>query len=1112
LPLARPGGIVCRVPKPFLFLAFANDRQDDLEYLRNLPFEAEQLRRTLDREPYRWGVILRSNATASQIFEVFQDARYRGAIAVFHYGGHADCSSLLLEDAKGRPAPALADGLAAFLGQQQGLRLVFLNGCSTSAQAALLHEAGVTIVVTTSTDILDDVAIAFAGHFYHAFAHGAGVASAFAQAEAAVRSSHGKQLRRLRKETNAAESSWPWHLSFKPGSEEMASWSLADAIGDPLWGLPAPPRSELPPSPFRHLLPFGKEHCELFFGRGAEIRAIYDRLTTAEAPPILLVYGQTGVGKSSLLASGLIPRLESTHEVRAGKRPDDADLPTTVRRLAQAASDRPTVLVLDQLEEVYTKPRLSGEFPEFVQELKRVIGDGASRSRTRVVLAFRKEWFAEINGALVAAGLPFAKVFIGRLDRSGVMEAVLGPASAPRLKQHFRLQVDDGVADRIATELLADSGSAVAPMLQILLHRMWEEAIRDTASPDPRFTQASLNGLLAKGIQLGDFLDQQIGALSRSHPQAVANGLLLDLLAFHTTELGTATSRSVEDTTREYGGRGEVQPLIRSAIDSYLLVEDGAAPVTGTGGHPVRLVHDTLAPIVRMRIERSVQAGPRARRVLEERAVDWAGGRTGRPFDREDLRLVEAGKAGMRSWVSDEIRLIVASKKREGRASMTRVISVIVLIVTVVALGLLVAGELAAYRAKSNDLALQATNRGQFTINAPPGARYIGARRVPSESGKEPWKPGDIMLYTDQLEVKLQAGYYVLEYVVGDATYQFGLRSTGYGDNRTVALPAPIIRPGFVFVPGGTVPVGDGLGIGYENESPRSPVLLEPYLISREVVPAAEIALSVRDFLRRRDRLTWLEAVKLAEAKGARLPSAAEWEWAATLGVLDWSSYPRFEWTGTRDFPLPYVGEDGRENRYALDETRLVRGGWVTEDSVAADDNKLVTVSRDFDSVWTTAAAESYARPSRTNAAFVDAFYPVRLVAVPDTATGQEDVNSGDQLSPAAVFEPDKSQVKNTDSIRIRTFIARHVGKRWCRLIIITPYTSAAGSWDYSMHLGSRRAADVHRLIVQEGIDPDRIRIDISGADRQSVGASGPMSQLKNRVDIDVKANSCPVG
>jgi hypothetical protein len=113
---------------------------------------------------------------------------------------------------------------------------------------------------------------------------------------------------------------WPWELHIKPGAEPARHWNLPEAAGDPLFGLPALPRLDLPESPFRHLSWFDREHAEVFFGRAFQVRELYDRVTAPDAPPILLFYGQSGVGKSSVLAAGLLPRLEARHRVHYLRR------------------------------------------------------------------------------------------------------------------------------------------------------------------------------------------------------------------------------------------------------------------------------------------------------------------------------------------------------------------------------------------------------------------------------------------------------------------------------------------------------------------------------------------------------------------------------------------------------------------------------------------------------------------------------------------------------------------------------------------------------------------------------------------------------------------------
>ncbi len=78
------------------------------------------------------------NTTTREILDVFQHPEYRNRIATFHYGGHANGFQLLLESPEGKASPAYSGGFAQFLGEQTGLQLVFLNGCSTEPPA---HES-----------------------------------------------------------------------------------------------------------------------------------------------------------------------------------------------------------------------------------------------------------------------------------------------------------------------------------------------------------------------------------------------------------------------------------------------------------------------------------------------------------------------------------------------------------------------------------------------------------------------------------------------------------------------------------------------------------------------------------------------------------------------------------------------------------------------------------------------------------------------------------------------------------------------------------------------------------------------------------------------------------
>ena len=680
---------------PIIVLAFANE-QEGRRYLRDLP---EELRRLQDilKDAERNGLCrleLLPNATLDQIFDVF--TRNRDQVTILHYAGHADSGRLLLESNAAGGAPAHAAGLATFLGQCGGLQLVFLNGCSTRAQVARLIEAGVAAVIATARAIDDGMARAFAVAFYTELASGFPLRAAYEKARGRVLAAHDTVPEayyghRDLGTASAAESAnpdptddhgFPWE--FRPGTELVERWSLPDAAGNPEFGLPRLPDRDLPETPFRHLNWFTAEHAEVFFGRGYQVRELYEQVTDTSGPPILLLYGASGVGKSSLLDAGLMPRLESGGSaVRYCRRDQQKGLLGTLRgalelgaeptalgevwRAEEARLGKPLVIFLDQVEEVFTRPDAAQphELDELLTGLVAALGNRETRPRGKLVLGFRKEWLAELDRRLAEAKLPRTPVFLQPLDRRGIISAIGGPARPGRLQRQYRLSIQDGLPEVIADDLLADAGSALSSTLQVLLAKMWERARQ--ANPDqPRFDRAIYEALKAQGYLLKDVLDEGLKNIGRWNPAVEQSGLALDVLVYHTTDLGTSAQRTRAELAARYAHQaGVLDGLLSQCKDNYLIVEAEPHPESPT--RSTRLAHDLLAPLVQQRFRLSVAPGQRARRLLENRVPDWADGKTGPHLDRADLATVVEGASGMRAWADDEDRLVKASRAEDER-------------------------------------------------------------------------------------------------------------------------------------------------------------------------------------------------------------------------------------------------------------------------------------------------------------------------------------------------------------------------------------------------------------------------------------------------------------
>ncbi len=690
-----------RPPPPVVFLVYANDRVDPARHLRNLKQEIDGIREALRpaEEAGLCEVIFEPNASAEQVFRVFCTQKYRNRIAVLHYAGHADDDHLLLETATGGHGAAGAAGLAEFLGLQRGLQLVFLNGCSTEAQIEGLLDTGCRAVIGTSREIDDEVAMGFAKRFYAGLAsgqlgaNGTGLQQAFDEAVAATKTERSAENPRglywggIELSAATAER-WPWTLEL--ADEGAAVWNLARAAGDPLFGLPPLPDLDPPPSPFLGLHWFERSHAHVFFGRGAEIRRLYDAVTDPDGAPIVLFYGQSGVGKSSILDAGLLPRLEEGHQICYLRRDKDRGLLGTLKsafggdggdlraawHAAEGGEQGRPLIVLDQVEEVYTRPNEDqpNELQDLTDTLKQLFAHREMRPKGHLILGFRKEWQPDITERLKERDLRWQQLFVEPIDRAGIVEAITGPVGSEALRREYRLEIDDGLAEEIADDLLADRGSPVAPTLQILLTKLWDQ-VED--HDRRRFTRDLYLNLKGEGILLGDFLDQQLGKIKETRPDVVKSGLALDVLAHHTTPKGFAAQCTEEALTERYSNNAErLPPLIAECKRRSLLADlppiPDQPPQKGS-----RLAHDTLAPLVRERFEESVRPAQQARRILENRVSSWRKDNRGPVLDEEDLRIVEEGVMHMRdidagSKQNDEAHLIKVSrdarrKKRRNR-------------------------------------------------------------------------------------------------------------------------------------------------------------------------------------------------------------------------------------------------------------------------------------------------------------------------------------------------------------------------------------------------------------------------------------------------------------
>ena len=429
---------------------------------------------------------------------------------------------------------------------------------------------------------------------------------------------------------------------------------------DPLQDLPLPAEltSKMPPegAPYVGLRPFARADAAIFFGRSQQILELYHRI--GEGKRLILFYGSSGVGKSSLLFAGLFPRLEGKRQRYYHRRNKEIGLTAGLASIITELRDSSerSLVMLDQVEEMFTDPNPSipDEPQHFAQELDYAI---EQFPRTQFILSFRSDYFVEVENLMRQQRLLFTKYQLKPLNRAGILEAVRG-VTKTELNDQFGLEIPEEVCQALADQLATDPATPLVPLLQAQLRLLWDRACEQRATPYAPVVIGP--DLLEKYGQesLGAFLDNQLARLETGRWQAaLKNGLVYDLLYLFTTDRATAASHPESGIAALYM-KPDVGELMPELQNLYLLVIEESAD-----GRRIRLAHDALAPVVRERFHDSDAPAQRAWRILEAKSKDIAARRPVE-FSNTDVLAVRDGLPWMRRISAEEERAIEASKLR----------------------------------------------------------------------------------------------------------------------------------------------------------------------------------------------------------------------------------------------------------------------------------------------------------------------------------------------------------------------------------------------------------------------------------------------------------------
>lgn len=395
-------------------------------------------------------------------------------------------------------------------------------------------------------------------------------------------------------------------------------------------------------TPYVGLVPYDEADADFFFGRDEEKRIVTGNL---RASRLTIVYGSSGVGKTSLLRAGVVNDLRRQMLEGAQAVPDRAPFAVCVfgawrddpvaglmaalhttavealggRELAPWAWGDPVVptlrawtervrtllVVLDQFEDYFLYHGDTNGSDDFAHELAAVVNE--PNLHVNVLLAIRDDAWSKLDHFEGHIPRLFANyIRVEHLSRAAAREAIVRPIvewnrrlpeNEPRylLEPALVEEVIDAAASGGLTRTARTEGIE-APFLQLVMQRLWRAAVDSESHELNRATLERLGG--AHEIVEHHLLDALDGLNRREQLVAAM------LFRFLVTQSKTKISHSAGDLaewTRQPEGE------VTAALEKLCRPESGrilrrVPPANESEPMRYELFHDVLAePIVEWR-------------------------------------------------------------------------------------------------------------------------------------------------------------------------------------------------------------------------------------------------------------------------------------------------------------------------------------------------------------------------------------------------------------------------------------------------------------------------------------------------------------------------------
>ena len=378
--------------------------------------------------------------------------------------------------------------------------------------------------------------------------------------------------------------------------------------------------------PYRGLQAFSTEDSASFFGREKLVDAFINRL---RVQPSISVVGRSGAGKSSFVHAGVIPALPAGWRAVV-MRPGSAPIATLVARLeavgvgavgleaalrrdrnvlgewlrARATSSGPILLVVDQLEELFTLCSDAEDRRAFAEAV--VAAARSPDDPVRVVFTLRDDFLIR------AEQVPALRNRIGQS-----LQLLTVPAADDLIRilvepaRRVGYEFDDPDLPAEMVKAIVDQPGALA-LLSFTASRLWE--LRDRHFK--QLTRTAYRSLGGVGGALAQHAERTVEEMT-----ADERGLTREAFRHLVTAQSTRAVLLRADLKQLLGAHAQAEIVIEKLVAARLLV----AAEDETGRDTIEIVHEALLAAWPRLVEwrREDAEGARFREQLRAAAAQW---------------------------------------------------------------------------------------------------------------------------------------------------------------------------------------------------------------------------------------------------------------------------------------------------------------------------------------------------------------------------------------------------------------------------------------------------------------------------------------------------------